>query len=89
LIALKANDFACGMAVMVLGVGLNFYSASELLATLLLFSVAFSLLGLVGVTALCACYAGKRVAVWARTALPNVTGLPRGLAAHARSGTAE
>lgn len=77
------------MAVMVLGLGLNFYSASELLATLLLLSVTLSLLGLVALTVFGAYYAGKRVAVWARTALPNVRGLPQGLPAHARPGTAE
>lgn len=82
----KANDLACGMGVMILGLGLHFYSARDLLATLVILSVAFSLLGLVVLTVLCARYAGKRVAVWARSASPNAL-RPRGLAAHATSGT--
>jgi hypothetical protein len=80
LTATKASDFACGIGVMFLGLGLNFYSASELLATLLLVGAAFSLLSLVVLTLLCICYAGKWVAVWARTSSPNVPG--RDFAAH-------
>jgi hypothetical protein len=88
LINLKANDFACGVGVMILGLGLNFYSATELLATLLLLSVAFSLLGLVALTVFGAYYAGKRVAVWAPIASPNAPRLSRD-PAPATSGTAE
>lgn len=84
----KASDFACGMGVMVLGLGLHFYSARDLLATLAVLSVAFSLVGLVALTVLCARYAGKRVTVWARTASPNAP-RPSGLTAHATSGTTE
>jgi hypothetical protein len=84
----KATDFACGIGAMVLGLGLHFYSARDLLATLIVLSVAFSLLGLVALTVLGARYAGQRVAVWARPPLPNAQ-RPHGLAAHATSGTTE
>lgn len=83
----KTSDCAWGMAVMILGLGLHFYTASEYLASLMLSSFVIFLLGLVLLSVLFAWYAGKRVAVWARAASRNVTALPRRLAAHARPRT--
>jgi hypothetical protein len=88
-LAPKAGDFACGTFVIVLGLGLNFYSASELLATLLLVSVAFCLLSLLLLTLFFACYAGNRVAGWARTSSPNMTLPPACLPAHSKPGATE
>jgi hypothetical protein len=88
-LAPKAGDFVCGTFVIVLGLGLNFYSASELLATFLLVSAAFCLLSLVLLTLLGAFYAGKRVAGWSRTSSPGMTLPPACLAAHSKSATTE
>ncbi|HEV3254426.1 MAG TPA: hypothetical protein VG033_08460 [Candidatus Acidoferrales bacterium] len=89
MLAPKAGDFACGTFVIVLGLGLNFYSASELLATFLLVSAGFCLLSLLLLTLLGAFYAGKRVAGWAHISSPGVTLPPACLAAPSKSGATE
>jgi hypothetical protein len=61
---LKAIEYTCGLSVVIVGLGLYSYYVRELLASLLLFSVAFFCLGLVALGAFLIWYASWQLAFW-------------------------
>lgn len=64
---------------MIVGLGLYSYYVRELLASLLLFSVAFFFLGLVAHGALFVWCASEQIAIWTRPASRNMMALSRRL----------
>jgi hypothetical protein len=61
---LKAIEYTCGLSVVIVGLGLYFYYVRELLASLLLFSVAFFFLDLVALGAFLIWYESWQLAIW-------------------------
>jgi hypothetical protein len=76
---LKANDYTCGLSVVILGLGLYSYYVRELLVSLLLFCVAFFFLALAVLGAFLIWYAGEQMAIWTRPATRNMIVLSRRL----------
>jgi hypothetical protein len=68
---LKALDYACGLGVMIVGLGLYSYYVRELLASLFLFSVVFFSMSLVVLSVFLAWSAIKQVALWSQPASRN------------------
>ena len=86
MLELEATEYMCGLGVMIMGLGLYFYYVRELLASLVLFSVAFFFLGLVSLGMFLVWCASVRVAIWTRPASRNLIALSRRLiTAYARS----
>jgi hypothetical protein len=82
---IKIGDYASGVIVTIVGLGLYSYYVRELLAALTIFTVAFFCLTLVGLGALLVWCASVQVAIWARPASRNVIAFSRRLiAAYAR-----
>jgi hypothetical protein len=82
---IKIRDYASGVIVTIVGLGLYSYYVRELLAALTIFSVAFFFLSLVALGALLIWCASVQVAIWARPASRNVIAFSRRLiAAYAR-----
>jgi hypothetical protein len=81
---LKATGYTCGLGAMIVGLGVYSYHARELLASLLLFSVAFFFLGLVVLGLFLVWCAGVQVRIWTRPALRNAVAFSCRLAAHSR-----
>ncbi len=73
---LKRSECAGGMAGITLGLGLHFYTAGELLASLMLSSFVVLFLGLLLLTVLFVRHAGKWVVVRARVVSWNSTAPP-------------
>ena len=76
---LKATEYMCGFGVVIVGLGLYSYYVRELLASLVLFSVAFFFLGLVALGMFLVWCASVRVAIWTRPASRNLIALSRRL----------
>jgi hypothetical protein len=72
---LKALEYACGLGVVIVGLGLYSYYIRELLTFLLLFSAVFFSMGLVVLSVFLAWYAGKQVALWSCSASRNTVAL--------------
>jgi hypothetical protein len=82
----KIRDYTCGLVVTIVGLGLYSYRVRELMASLVLFSVAFFFLALVALGALLVWCASKQVAIWTRPLSRNVVAFSRRLlTAYARS----
>jgi hypothetical protein len=62
--ALKTRDFACGIGVLMLGLGLHVYNAGELLTCVALSLIVILLGGLLLLTAYFAWNAGKQALSW-------------------------
>jgi hypothetical protein len=77
----KIRDYTCGLAVIIVGLGLYSYYVRELLASLALFSVVFFSLALVGLSAFFVWYASRQVALWASPLSRNVAAFSRRLIA--------
>lgn len=83
---LKAIEYTCGLSVAIVGLGLYSYYVRELLASLLLFSVAFFFLGLVGLGAFLIRYASWQLAIWTGPVSRHMVAISqRFIAAYARS----
>jgi len=81
----KAIEYVYGLSVVIVGLGLYSYYVRELLASLVLFTVAFFFLGLVVLGVFLAWCASVQVAIWTRPASRNMFALSRRLiAAYAR-----
>ncbi len=80
---IKIRSYMCGLAVMIVALGLYSYYVRELLASLLLFSALFLVVGLIVLGAVLAWYASEQAALWCRLvsrtaiALTWGEGLPR------------
>ena len=78
--------YACGVSLLIVGLGLYSYFVRELLASLVLFTGAFFVLGLVALVAFLIWCAGEKVAIWTQPASRNMIAFSRRLiAAHAKS----
>jgi hypothetical protein len=75
------NTMICGLVVTTLDLGLYFYYVRELLAALILFSVAFFSLALAGLSAGFICYAGAQMAIRGRPLSQNMVAFSRRLIA--------
>jgi hypothetical protein len=83
---LKATGYACGLGLMIMGLGLYSYYLRDLLASLVLFTVAFFFLGLVVLGGVFAWCASIQVTNWIRSASRSVIAFSRRLiTAYARS----
>jgi hypothetical protein len=71
LITIKASDCAGGMGVFMLGLGLNFYTAGMVVASVLISSFLIVTLGLALTSMLLIWHAVKSVAGWARVSSRN------------------
>jgi membrane protein implicated in regulation of membrane protease activity len=69
----KATDCALGMGVFTLGLGLNLYTAGEVVAAVMVSSIVVLTLGLTLTGILLILYAAKSVASWRRVASRNST----------------
>jgi hypothetical protein len=82
----KVRDYTCGLAVTIVGLGLYSYRVRELMASLILFSVAFFFLALVVLGAILVWCASKQVAIWTPPLSRKVIAFSRRLiTAYARS----
>jgi hypothetical protein len=68
---IKIRNYTYGLAVTIVALGLYSYYVRELLASLLLFSVLFLVMGLIVLGGVLAWYAGKQVALWSRLVSQN------------------
>jgi hypothetical protein len=83
---LKATEYMCGLSVGIVGLGLYSYYVREVLASLLLFSVAFFFLGLAALGIFLVWCASKQMIIWILPAPRNMIVLSRRLiAAYTRS----
>jgi integral membrane sensor domain MASE1 len=83
---IKAIEYTCGLSAVAVGLGLYSYYVRELLASLVLFTGAFFILGLVAFGLFLIYCAGQKVAIWAPPASRSMVALSRRLmAAYARS----
>jgi hypothetical protein len=89
LIKFKTSDCAWGMGVFVLGLGLNLYTATEVVASVMISGIMIVTLGLTLASLLLIWHAVKSVAGWARVASRNSTLLTRLTAELARPRTTE
>ena len=76
---IKIRDYVCGLVIPVVGLGMYSFYVRELLASLVLFSVAFLFLALVALGALLAWTASVQMAMWAMPASRNVVAFSRRL----------
>jgi hypothetical protein len=83
---IKIRDYAWGLLVTIVGLGLYSYYVRELLTALTIFSVAFFSFALVTLGAFFVWSVGVQVAMWTRPASRNVVAFSRRLiAAYARA----
>jgi hypothetical protein len=83
---IKAAEYTCGIGAAIVGLGLYSYYVRELLASLLLFSVLFSLLGLIVIGMLFIWSASQELAIWTVPASRNAIAFSRRLiASYART----
>jgi hypothetical protein len=68
---LKATEYTCGLSVMIVGLGLYSYYVRELLASLVLFTMAFFFVGLVSLGVFLIGCANVQVAIWTPSASRN------------------
>ena len=73
MITFKPSGCALGMGVFTLGLGLNFYTASEVVASLMISGIMIVTLGLTLTSMLFIWNAVKSVASWRRVASRNST----------------
>lgn len=73
MIKFKASDCAWGMGVFILGLGLNLYTATEVVAAVTISGIMIVTLGLTLASLLLIWHAVKSVAGWARVASRNST----------------
>jgi len=78
---LKAREWACGLGVTIVGLGLYSYYVRELLASLVLFTAAFFFLGLVALCVFLIWCASEQVAIWVPPASRNMIAVSRRLIA--------
>jgi hypothetical protein len=69
----------CGLSVVIVGFGLYSYYVRELLASLVLFTAACFIVGLVTIGAFLIWCAGEKVAIWIPPASRNMIALSRRL----------
>jgi hypothetical protein len=82
---LKAAEYACGISIAIVALGLYSYYVRELLASLALFTAGFFCLGLLVFGAFLLWYASVQVATWTGPASRDVVAFSRRLiAAYAR-----
>jgi len=82
---LKATGYTCGLGLLIVGLGLYSYYVRELLASLVLFSLAFFFLGLVVLGVFLVWRASVEVTICTRPASRSVIAFSRRLiAAYAR-----
>ena len=82
---IKIAEYTCGIGAVIVGLGLYSYYVRELLASLLLFSVLFFLLGLTAIGMFFIWSASTKLAIWTVPASRNVVAFSRRLfAAYAR-----
>jgi hypothetical protein len=82
---IRTKDYAWGLIVAIVGLGLYSYYVRELMAALTLFSMAFFFLFLVALGALLIWCASVQAAIWARPVSRNLVAFSRRLiAAYAR-----
>ena len=74
---IKIRDYACGLLVTIVGIGLYSYYVRELVAALTLFSVAFLILALLALAAVLIWCASVQVASWARPVSQSVIAYSR------------
>ena len=77
----KAIGYTCGLSVVIVGLGLYSYYVRELLASLVLFTGAFFLLGLVALGMFLIWAACEKLAIWTAPTSRNVVALSRRLIA--------
>jgi hypothetical protein len=81
----KISECACGLVVVILGLGCSYYCIRELLVFLALFSVAFLFLALAVLAAILLWWASEQLADWSGPASRKVIAFSRRLiATHAR-----
>ena len=78
---IKAIEYTCGLSAVIVGLGLYSYYVREALASLVLFTGAFFVLGLVVLGVFLVWCAGEWVAIWAQPASRSVIALSRRLIA--------
>ena len=76
---IKAIEFTCGLSVVVAGLGLYSYQVRELLAALVLFTVAFFFLSVAALGVFLIWYASEKVAIWTGPASRSMIALSRRL----------
>ena len=76
---IKTIEYMCGLSVMIVGLGLYSYYVRELLASLVLFTGTFLLLGLLALGVFLAWCGCAKVAIWARSASRSVIAYSRRL----------
>lgn len=76
---LKATKYACALSIMIVGLGLYSYYVRELLASLLLFTVAFFFVGLLALGVFLIGCASVQVAIWTPSASRNMIAFSRRL----------
>jgi hypothetical protein len=77
----KIRKCACGLVVIILGLGFSSYYIRELLVSLALFSVAFIFLALTVLAAVLLWWASEQLADWSRPASRRVIAFSRRLIA--------
>jgi hypothetical protein len=75
----KATEYMCGLSVVTVGLGLYSYHVRELLASLVLFTIAFFFVGLVALGVFLIWSVSKTVTIWTQSASRNVIALSRRL----------
>lgn len=73
---IRIRNYTCGFALTIVALGLYSYYVRELLASLVLFSAIFMVMGLIVLGGVLAWYAGKQVALWSRLVSQNEIALP-------------
>jgi len=76
---LKATDYSYGLGATIVGLGLYSYHVRELLASLVLFTIAFFFLGLAAFGVFLIWCASERVVIWTGPASRNMIALSRRL----------
>ena len=78
---LKATDYMCGLGALIVGFGLYSFHVRDLLASLVLFTIAFFFLGLATFGVFLIWCASEKVVIWTRPASRNMMALSRRLIA--------
>ena len=74
---LKATEYTCGLSVLIVGLGLYSYYVRELLASLVLFTLAFFFVGLAALGVFFIWCASVQVALWTPSASRNLIAYSR------------
>ena len=72
---IRIRNYTCGLAVTIVALGLYSYYVRELLASLVLFSALFLVMGVIVLGVIVAWYASEQVALWSRLASRNAIAL--------------